>query len=89
MYLTWDPPESTGGRDDIEYELSYQRSDGTEDQIVYGRVSTTEGEIVGLTPFTEYVVFVSTENGVSSKAPDASGRTVNTTVTTEEGGGLQ
>ena len=86
VYLTWEPPESTGGRDDIKYELSYNRSDGSGDRIVYGRVATTEGEISGLTPFTEYVVFVSAENGVSSQVPDASGRTVTTTVTTEEGG---
>ena len=86
VYLTWEPPESTGGRDDIEYELSYNRSDGSGDRIVHGRVATTEGEISGLTPFTEYVVYVNVENGVSSQAPDASERTVTTTVMTEEGG---
>ena len=70
------------------YELSYNRSDRSRDRIVYGRVATTDGQISGLTPFTEYVVYVSAENGGSSQVPDASGRTVTTTVTTEEGGQL-
>ena len=47
---------------------------------------TTSGEITGLRPFTQYVVMVSGENGVSAQATDASGRTVSATIMTEEGG---
>ncbi len=83
VYLTWEVPISDGGRSDIEYKLSYQRSE-SETQI-YGRVSRTEVEITGLAPFTEYIVFVSAENGVSSQATNASGRTASVTIMTEEG----
>ena len=71
VFLTWEPPEFDGGRDDIYYELFYQRSDGSEPQMSSGTVmGSTEGEITGLLPLTEYNVFVSAENGVSSQAVD-------------------
>ncbi len=86
VYLNWEAPSFNGGRNDAEYELSYQRTDGSESEPqIYGRVSGTEGEITGLAPFTEYTVFVSAENGVSSQATNASGRTASVTITTEEG----
>ncbi len=88
MYLTWEAPSSNGGRSDteLEYQLSYQRTDGSESEPqIYGRVSGTEGEITGLAPFTEYTVFVSAENGVSSQATNASERTASVTIMTEEG----
>ena len=46
----------------------------------------TEGQITGLRPFTQYVVFVSSENGVSAQDTDTSGRTVSANITTLEGG---
>ena len=58
----------------------------TESVTIRGRVNMTEGQITGLRPFTQYVVFVSSENGVSAQDTDASGRTVNTSITTLEGG---
>ncbi len=73
---------SDGGRNDTEYELSYERVDGSEPRTVYGKVTVTEGEITGLTPFTVYIVSVSAENGVSSLATDATGRTATVTITT-------
>ncbi len=88
MYLTWEAPSSNGGRSgtELEYQLSYQRTDGSESEPqIYRRVSGTEGEITGLAPFTKYTVFVSAENGVSSQASNASGRTGSVTITTEEG----
>ncbi len=88
VFLTWEAPSSNGGRSDaeLEYQLSYQRTDGSESEPqIYGRVSGTEGEITGLAPFTEYTVFVSAENGVSSQATNASGRTASVTIMTEEG----
>ena len=58
--LSWDPPVSNGGRDDLEYQLSYQIVTSSELVTIYGRVNMTEGQITGLRPFTQYVVFVST-----------------------------
>ncbi len=91
VYLTWEAPSFNGGRSDteLEYQLSYQRADGSESEPqIYGRVSRTEGEITGLAPFTEYNVFVSAENGVTSQPgaiDTASERTVSDTIMTEEG----
>jgi len=86
VQLSWDPPVSNGGRDDLEYQLSYKRAGVPNNVTVYGRVSVTVGQITGLRPSTQYVVMVSGENGVSAQAPDASERTVSATITTEEGG---
>ena len=77
---------SNGGRDDLEYQLSYQIATSSELATIYGRVNMTEGVITGLTPFTQYVVFVSSENRVSAQDTDVSGRTVSTNITTLEGG---
>ena len=77
---------SNGGRDDLEYQLSYQRTGVPDNGTVYGRVNVTSGEITGLRPFTQYVVMVNGENGVSAQATDTSGRTVSATIMTEEGG---
>ena len=84
--LSWDPPVSNGGRDDLEYQLSYQIATSSEPATIYGSVNMTEGQITGLRPFTQYVVFVSSENGVSAQDTDASGRTVSVNITTLEGG---
>ena len=86
VQLSWDPPVSNGGRDDLEYQLSYQSAGVPDNVTVYGRVSITVGQITGLSPFTQYVVMVSGENGVSAQATDASGRTVIANIITEEGG---
>ena len=88
VQLSWDPPVSNGGRDDLEYQLSYQRAGVPNNVTMYGRVSVTVGQITGLRPFVQYVVMVSGENGVSAQATDASGRTVSATITTKEGGEL-
>ncbi len=91
VYLTWEAPSSNGGRNfaELEYQLSYQKTDGSESEPqIYGRVSGTEGEITGLAPFTEYTVFVSAENGVTSQPgaiDTASDRTISDTIMTEEG----
>ena len=82
---------SNGGRDDLEYQLSYQIATSSEPATIYGRVNMTEGVITGLRPFTQYVVFVSSENGVSAQDTDVSGRTVSgrtvsENITTPEGG---
>ena len=77
---------SNGGRDDLEYQLSYQIATSSEPVTIYGRVNMTEGQITGLRPFTQYVVFVSSENRVSAQDTDTSGRTVSANITTLEGG---
>ena len=77
---------SNGGRDDLEYQLSYQLATSSEPATIYGRVNMTEGVITGLRPLTQYMVFVSSENGVSAQDTDVSGRTVSANITTPEGG---
>ena len=79
---------NNGGRDDLEYQLSYLLATSLEPATIYGRVNMTEGVITGLRPFTQYVVFVSSENGVSAQDTDVSGRTVSAPITTLEGGEL-
>ena len=86
VQLSWNPPVSNGGRDDLEYQLSYQIATSSESVTIYGRVNRTEGQITGLRPFTQYMVFVSSENGVSAQDTDASRRTVSASITTLEGG---
>ena len=86
VQLRWDPPVSNGGRDDLEYQLSYQIATSSEPATIYGRVNMTEGVITGLRPLTQYMVFVSSENGVSAQDTDVSGRTVSANITTPEGG---
>ena len=75
---------SNGGRDDLEYQLSYLRAGVPDSVTLYGRVNVTVSQITGLRPFTQYVVMVSGENGVSTQATNTSGRTVSATITTEE-----
>ena len=84
--LSWDPPVSNGGRDDLEYQLSYHIATSSEPATIYGRVNVTEGQITGLRPFTQYVVLVSSENRVSAQDTDASGRTISANIVTLEGG---
>ena len=79
---------SNGGRDDLEYQLSYQITTSSEPMTIYGRVNMTGGVITGLRPFTQYVVFVSSENGVSAQETDVIGRTVSAPIRTREGGEL-
>ena len=79
---------SNGGRDDLDYRLSYKWAGVPDNVTIYGRVSVTVGQITGLRPSTQYVVMVSGENGVSAQDTDASGRTISATITTEEGGEL-
>ena len=79
---------SNGGRDDLEYQLSYRIATSSDPVTIYGRINMTVGVITGLRPFTQYVVFVSSENGVSAQDTDVSGRTVSANITTLEGGEL-
>ena len=79
---------SNGGRYDLEYQLSYRIATSSDPVTIYGRINMTVGVITGLRPLTQYVVFVSSENGVSAQDTDASGRTVSTNITTLEGGEL-
>ena len=79
---------SNGGRDDLEYQLSYRIATSSDPVTIYGRINMTVGVITGLTPFTQYVVFVSSDNGVSAQDTDVSERTVSANITTLEGGKL-
>ena len=88
LQLRWDPPVSNGGRDDLEYQLSYRIATSSDPVTIYGRINMTVGVITGLTPFTQYVVFVSSDNGVSAQDTDVSERTVSANITTLEGGKL-
>ena len=77
---------TNGRRDDLEYQLSYRIATSSEPVTIYGRVNMTGGVITGLRSLTQYVVFVSSENGVSAQDTDASGRTISANITTLEGG---
>ena len=79
---------SNGGRDDLEYQLSYRIATSSDPVTIYGRINMTVGVITGLTPFTQYVVFVTSDNGVSAQDTDVSERTVSANITTLEGGKL-
>ena len=45
--LTWDPPESLGGRNDTRYIIWWYQEEGTFDKMRSGTVNTTFGTITG------------------------------------------
>ena len=84
--LTWEPPVSNGGRNDLHYIISYNSTSGV--QSGEETSASTTLSITGLKPFTEYMVSVSAENGVSGLAGSPESRTVSMTFTTQEAGEL-
>ena len=89
--LSWDPPllsedGADGGRpnDTIMYGLHYQRDGGA--IVTFGIVDDTNGTIEGLTPFTHYTVYVSSENAVSGMDPNIPGRSDSVQIMTDIGG---
>ena len=51
-------------------------------------VTVTMAELTGLTPFSQYTFYVTTENAMSSLDPDIGNRSSNIFVSTLEGGNL-
>ena len=91
LSLSWDPPllgedGADGGRPDdtIMYGLHYQREG--RDIVTFAIVDATNGAIEGLTPFTNYTVYVSSENAVSGMDPNIPGRSDSVQITTDIGG---
>ena len=72
--LSWDPPTNDGGRhlDTITYRFHAQPNGGT--LMTVGYVNETVGTVRDLFPFTDYTVYVSSENGVSGMDPNIKGR---------------
>ena len=84
--LSWSPPIEDGGRpEDVTYGF-HARPVGEVDIVTLGHVNETNGTAEGLFPFTDYVVYVSSENGVSSLDPDIPGRSASVRTTTQIGG---
>ena len=85
--LSWSPPIEDGGRpEDVVSYGFHARPVGEVDIVTLGHVNETSGTAEGLFPFTDYVVFVSSENGVSSLDPDIPGRSASVRTTTQIGG---
>ena len=85
--LSWVPPTGDGGRpaDVITYGF-HARPVGEDDIVTLGYMNKTNGTAEGLFPFTDYDVFVSSENGVSRLDPDIPGRSVSVRTKTQIGG---
>ena len=72
--LSWNLPTYDGGRplDNITYGFHAQPNGGI--SMTLGYVNETMGTVQGLFPFTNYTVYVSSENGVSEMDPNIKGR---------------
>ena len=81
--LSWAPPTEDGGRpsDIITYGFHAQPV-GDNDIVMLGYVNETNGTVEGMFPFTEYIVYVSSENGVSGMEPDILGRSASIQIMT-------
>ena len=86
--LSWLPPEDDGGRDRSEIHYTVTATGTGASASVELTVAVTMAEVTGLTPFTDYIFSVTSENAVSSQATDTSSRTSNASATTLEGGRL-
>ena len=85
--LSWATPIEDGGRpEDVVTYGFHARPVGEVDIVTLGYVNETSGTAKGLFPFTDYDVFVSSENGVSSLDPDIPGRSASVRTTTQIGG---
>ena len=84
--LEWNPPAENGGRSDVQYTVSYQRTDSLHlgYDTAANNLKETGFEITGLNPLTDYKVKVCAENGVSSQSPLTSCCVID--VKTTEGG---
>ena len=90
--LTWSPPLSDGGRDDVFYIVKYQTT--TEKQFSYYSpsppITSTSVTVTSLVPVTNYTFIVVAENGVIQEFSEQfveSNRTSSAiSVTTKEGG---
>ena len=69
--LSWDPPLSNGGLDDVFYIIKYKTSE--EQQFTYYSptppITNTSGTVTSLAPMTMYMFMVVAENGVSQEFP--------------------
>ena len=70
--LSWDPPLSNGGRENVFYLIKYKTSE--EQQFTYYSptppITGTSAIVPSLAPLTMYVFMVVAENGVSQEFPD-------------------
>ena len=87
--LSWLPPEDDGGRDRSEIHYTVTANGTGASASVEVTVDVSMAEVTGLTPFTDYIFYVTSENAVSSQATDTSSRTSTASATTLEGGGFK
>ena len=70
--LSWDPPLSNGGREDVFYLIKYKTSE--EEQFTYYSptppITNTSTTVTSLSPLTMYMFAVVAENGVSQEFRD-------------------
>ncbi len=86
IYITWAPPTDNGGRNDLFYTVAY--SNGTYTSTSVNVANNTQYTLTDLTPSTQYIVTVTTNNGVSNQDPDVADRTATINVTTPPRGQL-
>ena len=67
--LSWEPPISNGGREDVFYKVKYKTSE--EQQFTYySPINGTSFTVTSLAPLTVYTFLVVAENGISQEFPD-------------------
>ena len=70
--LSWQPPSSDGGRDDLFYVIKY-KSTQQQNFSYYSPsppITTTTITISSLTPMTTYMFMVVAENGLTQEFPN-------------------
>ena len=78
--LTWLPPDSTGGRSDLRYDVSY--TDRTTMMTITHGTIVNNITLTSLTPLTNYTISVEAVNGVSEQVGNSAERTIYINITT-------
>ena len=72
VMLSWEPPSSNGGREDVFYIIKYKASQ--EEQFTYYSpsppITGTSATVPSLAPLTTYMFFIVAENGVTQEYAD-------------------
>ena len=78
--LTWLPPDSTGGRSDLRYDVSY--TERTTMMTITQTTTINNITLTSLTPLTNYTISVEAVNGVSEQVDNSTERTIYISITT-------
>ena len=87
--ILWTAPATTGGRSDLEYQISYRRI-GSE-EVNMRTTTQTSYQLTGLQPLSQYTITVVSANGITKTLPNVEAitlqnRTVTISASTKEGG---